>query len=1176
MQIGCERNNCEWDFVNSRVRINNGIWIDLVGKYHESCRRVYASQDIIVPAQQQVIVPARSTLANPRKTPPTTILETQKLRDGLLIGRTLIPSQHDKAQVCIANISKVPQLVTEGTCLGNLRSAHAIEAVESVEEEKTESVDGSVINELMGNLPDELTAEQRTNVRNLLVKYDDIFSKHEYDIGRTHLVEYHIDTGSSRPIRQPLRRQPLKHLDAIDENVSSMLEHGIIEPAASPWASNVVIVAKKDGSLRFCVDYRAINSVTYKDSYPLPLIDNCLNAMSGASWFSTLDLRAGYHNIPVAEKDRDKTAFITRRGCWRYTVMPFGVTCAPSVFQRLMDLVLAGLSYEYCLVYLDDIIIYARTFDEHLRRLEAVFSRLRWARLKLKPSKCSLLQRKVSFLGHNVSEAGVEMQSEKIKAVLDWPTPKNLHDVRSYLGLCGYYRRFISGFANVAAPLHALTAKGVRFEWKWEHQQAFEQLKTCLTTAPVLAMPNNEDPYILDTDASDIGLGAVLSQVQNGVERVIAYASRTLQKPERNYETTRKELLAVVYGLKQFRQYLLGRPITIRVDHAALSWLRRTAEPLPQLARWLTLIEQYDYTVVHRPGKRHSNADALSRRGEAAEEVEGERQVYRSSAIQVEKDGNDSDLLAGENLAKAQQEDPEIGPIVKCRLEKESQPPIDDFLAESEETKMLWSQWNQLFVRNGIVYRKYSSKNGKQNYSQLLIPSCLKTEAIRRCHTGMTGGHLGTKKTIDQIQRRFFWVKWRADVGRYCRRCPECCSYHRGKLPRSGLLQPIIAGAPFERLSIDLTGPHCKSDRGNIWIMTCADPFTKWVEAFPLRNKEAETVAKVLVEQVFTRFGVPIALLSDNGKEVDSGIMRAVCRLLEIDKLHTTSYKASTNAAVERFHKTMNTMLGKVVSENQKDWDTRLPFVMAAYRASRHESTGYSPNLLTLGREVRAPVDIVMDLPNPDGPSDNYDNYVEKLQTRMKDSYRLVREQIGRSAERNKRYYDLRVRSRKYNIGDWVYYYNPRTYRGRQDKWSRKFSGPYLVIDVTSPVNVTLQRSRKSKSFIVHIDKVKPYLSETPKSWIGIEKSTDDSQLEPMNEDESAVLENDESVSNCSEDHDEIDMEVEQQPLLPVTPSPVHLDAADKTELNNADDYAVDQGPQPRPKRVINLPIRFR
>jgi len=700
-------------------------------------------------------------------------------------------------------------------------------------------------------------------------------------------------------------------------------------------------------------------------------------------------------------------------------------------------------------------------------------------------------------------------------------------------------------------------------------------------------MPTNDGQFILDTDASDIGLGAVLSQIQDGDEKVIAYASRTLQKPEKNYETTRKELLAVKFGLQQFRQYLLGRPIIIRVDHAALSWLRRTAEPLPQLARWLTLFEQYDYTVVHRPGTKHGNADGLSRRRDP-EADDAEIEQFRVNVIQSADDSlglpEVGDPLAGENLAKAQQEDDEIGPIVKLLLQKAEKPPIEDLLATSEQTKILWNQWDRLQVRQGKLYRQYYGKNGQQDALQLLIPSSRKEEAIRRCHAGMAGGHLGTKKTLDQVQRRFFWNKWRADTARYCKRCPECCSYHRGKLPRTAPLQPIITGAPFERLSIDLTGPHSKSTNGHIWILTCVDPFTKWVEAFPLRNKEAETVAKVLVEQVFTRFGVPLSLLSDNGGEVDGNIMRSVCRLLDIDKLHTTAYKASTNAAIERFHKTMNSMLGKVVADHQRDWDTRLSFVMAAYRASRHNSTGYSPNLLTLGREARAPVDVVLDLPDPNGPHETYDSYVEKLQSRMKEAYIHVRQEIGHAAERNKRYYDLRVRPRKYEVGDWVYYFNPRHYKGRQDKWSRKYSGPFLVVAVTSSVNVIIQRSPKAKKFVVHIDKVKPFLSETPTSWLA--NTADPVSIVPARSDvdQPAAAQNlDNSVPTEPEgETPDEETTVENRPDSPISPLFIEPEVRDCVNFEggsspgNTQDFAVDEGIEPRPRRQIRLPARYK
>jgi len=291
--------------------------------------------------------------------------------------------------------------------------------------------------------------------------------------------------------------------------VEEMRSHGIIEPASSPWASNVVLVRKKDGALRFCVDYRAVNNVTYQDTYPLPRVDSCLGALHGAKWFTTLGLRSGYYNIPVSLPDRDKTAFVTRKGCWRFTVMSFGLTRAPSVFQRLMDMVLAGLSYETCRVYLDDVIVFGSSFEELLHRTEAVFQRIRDAKLKLKPSKCSFFRRELFFLGFVFSVAGIETQPEKVKCVVDWPTPSNLHEVRSFMGICSYYRRFVARFATIVAPLHTLTKKNVTFRWSEECDEAFRRLKRSLTTAPILS-PRDDAGYVLDTDASNCGLGVVL------------------------------------------------------------------------------------------------------------------------------------------------------------------------------------------------------------------------------------------------------------------------------------------------------------------------------------------------------------------------------------------------------------------------------------------------------------------------------------------------------------------------------------------------------------------------------------------------------------------------------------------------------------------------------------------
>ena len=460
-----------------------------------------------------------------------------------------------------------------------------------------------------------MTDEQNQRVHRLLEENREVFSTSEFDLGRTDLVRHKIDTGSNRPFKQQLRRHPMGYLPVIDEHVDKMLANNVCEPSNSPWASNVVLVKKSDGTLRFCVDYRQLNSLTVKDSYPLPRIDTCFDALGDAKYFSTLDLRQGYWQVENDPETADKTTFITRRGAFKFKVLPFGLSNAPAVFQRLMNMVMQGLTWEACLVFLDDIIVISSTFEQHLDRLSAVFGRLGSANLKLKPSKCKLFQLKVKFLGSVVSAKGIEPDPDKLAAISDWPVPSNLTELRAFVGLASYYRRHVEGFSDIAKPLSELTKKNQPFIWGPEQQTAFETLKDRLIKYPVLAPPLPEGKYIIDTDASDFAMGAVLQQEQHGTVRVIAYASKTFDAAERQYCTTRKELAAVIYALKEFRHYVLGGVhFLLRTDHGALTSLFRTPVPIQQQARYLNFLADYNFDIQHRAGSQHGNSDGLSRR----------------------------------------------------------------------------------------------------------------------------------------------------------------------------------------------------------------------------------------------------------------------------------------------------------------------------------------------------------------------------------------------------------------------------------------------------------------------------------------------------------------------------------------------------------------------------------
>ena len=514
-------------------------------------------------------------------------------------------------QASLANVGK-DVVDLDIAAVRNAQNVNNIVSVRTISSEPCEEF--AHLQPVLDTLPAELTPLERDEAITFIKSYADVFSKGKFDLGRTSLITHHINTGTAKPIRQPLRRHPQVYLDIIDTEISKMEAAGVIEPSYSPWASNVVVVKKYDTTPRITLDYRQLNSVTYKDSYPLPNITDCLDAFRGASYFAVLDLRSSFYQVPLAEEDRDKTAFITRKGQWRFRSLPMGLSNSPGTFQRLMDMVLRGLTWTSVLVYIDDIVVYASSHKELRDRLVAMFQRLRDANLKLKPSKVQLFQRQIKFLGNIVSGKGVAVDNSKVTEITQWAVPRNVHKICLFLGLCSYYRRYVKDFAAHAAPLHELTKKDNPYIWDDQKQESFDFLKNALTTAPILAMSRDDGTYVLDVDASDRAMGAVLQQEQEGMLRVIGYASRIFNSCEIKYCITCKELAAIIFGLKQYHQYLLGRRFIIRSDHAALLYLRSAKELIGQQARWLDFIEEFNFDFQHTAGTSQGNADALSRK----------------------------------------------------------------------------------------------------------------------------------------------------------------------------------------------------------------------------------------------------------------------------------------------------------------------------------------------------------------------------------------------------------------------------------------------------------------------------------------------------------------------------------------------------------------------------------
>ena len=459
-----------------------------------------------------------------------------------------------------------------------------------------------------------LQGKDHAKAKQMLTQNQDVFSVGKFDLGRTGLTRHRIPLAKGA---QPVKQRPYRHGPAqeaeIEKQVAELQQQGLISEGKGAWSSPVVLVQKKDGSWRFCVDYRKLNAVTSKDAYPLPRIDDSLDTLGHSRVFSPLDLTSGYCQVELDADAKEKAAFVTRSGLYEWEVLPFGLTSAPSTFERLMETVLRGLHWQTVLIYLDDIIVFAPDVDTHIQRLEEVFSRLRAANLKLKPSKCALFADRVKYLGHIVSQAGVETDEDKVEAIKNWPPPQHKRDLRSFLGTCNYYRRFIHEYSEIARPLNQMSSKNAIFKWTDACQEAFSTLRQRLVSAPILAYPDFNLPFILDTDASAVGLGGILSQVQDGQERVIAYYSKMMSAEERNYCVTRQELLAIVKAIGHFKPQLYGQRFVVRTDHASLTWLLRTTHPHGQLARWMETLAPYNFTIEHRKGRKHNNVDGLSR-----------------------------------------------------------------------------------------------------------------------------------------------------------------------------------------------------------------------------------------------------------------------------------------------------------------------------------------------------------------------------------------------------------------------------------------------------------------------------------------------------------------------------------------------------------------------------------
>ncbi len=876
-------------------------------------------------------------------------------------------------------------------------------------------------------------------------------------LGKTNVLTHRIYITQAVPIKQkPYRVSPTKQ-KIIQQLIDEMLAADVIEPSSSAWASPVILIPKKTGGYRFCVDYRKVNSVSQSDAYPLPTIQEILESLSGAVVFSTLDLNSGYWQVRMEEDSQDKTAFTCGQGLFHFKVMAFGLKNAPATFQRLMERVLGELQGKNCFVYLDDIIIYSPSMEQHFQDIQAVLNKLKEAHLTVNMKKTHFFRTSLKFLGHIVTATGIKADPEKTRAVQEFPVPKNIKEVQRFLGMAGWYHRFVPHFSQVAEPLNALKRKGAKFLWTSQCQASFQALKLLLVSSPVLGHPNLKLPFIVYTDASEVGLGAVLVQQTGlGTEEVLAFASRTLNPAERNYTTTEQECLAVVWALEKWRYYLDGKFFTVITDHSSLMWVFKTQKPNTRLIRWALRLQEFNFTVEYRKGKYNTVPDALSR---APVDINEHGLLTCSTALSLKSKGKSEAMedlpITDYDIWKAQQTDPDIHHLYEQMVESGEIPVNSSVKFSILEDKV----YRVVQFPHKIVYQVY-------------IPKTLRSQILQSLYEDPLAGHLGRFKTFKRLQVLVYWPNLNQDVKEFVQNCHICQRYKPECRRLPGPLQQTIVQRPWEMLGVDLMGPFPRSSSGNVFLLVFVDYYSRWVELFSLRKATSETVSQILIREVLTRWGVPDYILSDRGSQFTSSVFQELCKNWNIIHKMTTAYHPQTNLT-ERINRTLKTMVASYVSDNHKHWDKFIPEFRFALNSAVHESTGVTPAELNLNRSLRGPLDVLLQ-PRDVSPEEScYDKLKELNQ--MKE---YVEKRLYTARKRQKRNYDKNRREVVFEERDRVWMRTHPYSKAEKffsAKIAPKWQGPYRIVQRLGPLNyeIVLEDNGEDKR-VVHVSRLKP------------------------------------------------------------------------------------------------------
>lgn len=887
-----------------------------------------------------------------------------------------------------------------------------------------------------------LTQPQQHTVVKLINEYRDCFARNLSELGCTKSTEMNIELSDTNPVvYRPYRLSHTEKL-IVRDMVKDLIDNDIAEESSSCYASPVILVKKKTGGYRLCVDFRALNRKIKKDHFPMPRIDDQLDMLNGNTFYTSLDLASGYYQIPISDACKHLTAFITPDGLYQFKKMPFGLVNSPAVFQRTINQVLGNARFNSAIAYMDDILVPGKNFEEGLERLENVFKLLRIAKLTLNLQKCDFFQKEIEYLGYEIGEHGIRPGKTKIVSVEQFPTPRNVHEVRQFVGLASYFRKFIRNFAIMAKPLTDLTRKGIEWHWGIEQNNSFQHLKTALIQRPVLGIYDPQNETHLHTDASKHGLAGILLQKNSETDELkpIAYFSRKTSIEEQNYHAYELETLAVIASLQRFRVYLIGVKFTLVTDCSALRSTFSKRDLIPRIARWWIAIQEFDFEIKYKPGHSMSHVDALSR-----------------NPLPYESDiGQDTIPF----ILRISQEDW----LLTLQLNDSESLRLRKILEDTEYSDVK----KNYVLKNNRLFRKVGDE------LKWLVPKHARFQLCKINHDDI--GHFGLEKTLDKISKDFWFPKMKRFIEKYVRSCIECAYSKEPTGPKEGLLHPIHkVDKPFDTVHVDHLGPFVKSTKGKSYLIVLVDGFTKFCILTPLKNLKT-TLSIQALDNIFCTFGYPDRLISDQGTSFTSNEFKQYCKDSNVNHILNAVASPRANGQVERYNRTvLNALTAYTDKLGEKYWDKELGKLQWGLNNTLNKGIGKTPSEALFGIQMVS-------------KGDNMFSSILK-DTRHAGAIQDLRKEISNHIEKDQqkqknRYDKTKIKAKIYKLDDLVKILKPVAHNdGKSKKLLPKFSGPFRITKVLENDRYEVSSipgtkiTTKNYCNIFSADRIKPWIS---------------------------------------------------------------------------------------------------